>query len=271
MNSIPSAFLPFQIELEEILNEHSKDNLEENADYESDDDANDVRQSKIALPNRPTAVQSSKQHRTSLSTEMVLPHPKKKKPSVERSSSHDVVCYSCGKYERSNYSICLVHCRPSYEQMRAGVPYYPSILKQAVAKGGELMCDSLTFMCMTCLPKFPPMWHPIQEDFLKQLDNKHQSALPRIPLPDLVLCFSCGCEVSTKNNRGLIASDFLDKDSLDNAERAKAKTLKDVLEDKKTFLRPVPLSFGFTYFCSTCLNVVKTKPKRTESVEVKVA
>ena len=151
--------------------------------------------------------------------------------------------------------------------MRAGVPYYPSILNQNIAKGAEVLCDSLTFMCMSCLPKFPPVWHPIQEDFLKQLDNKHQSALPRIPLPDVVLCYSCGCEVSTKNNRGLVRSELL-KDSLDNGntERGlqRAKTLKDVLEDKKPFMRPVSLTFGFTYFCSTCLNMIKSRPEKNE-------
>lgn len=256
--------------MEEILNEHSKDNFEDNADFESDDETNEISHNRLVQANRPNLLPIKHQHSNIATSENSLPQSKKKKRSAERSSSsNDVVCYSCGKYERSNYSICLVHCRPSYEQMRAGVPYYPSVLKQAVAKGGELMCDSLAFMCMSCLPKFPPMWHPIQEDFLKQLD-KHQSALPRIPLPDVVLCYTCGCEVSTKNNRGLVSSDLLNKDALESSasERGlhKSKTLKDVLEDKKTFLRPVSLSFGFTYFCSPCLNNVKNKSDRKEGV-----
>uniref|UniRef100_H2ZR97 Uncharacterized protein n=1 Tax=Ciona savignyi TaxID=51511 RepID=H2ZR97_CIOSA len=147
-----------QIELEEILNEHSRGNLD---DY-SDDEGGKSPESK---------------------------------PQDPPDDTPRLICYSCGKSDKDCPSMCPVHCKPSYEQLRTGVPYYPTVLDTDKSPGSKVVCESITFLCIGCLPKFPPEWHAVQKDFLRQ--ESTQSVLPRIPLPEVVSCYTCGTDVST--------------------------------------------------------------------------
>ncbi|XP_076811975.1 uncharacterized protein LOC143458949 [Clavelina lepadiformis] len=234
-----------QIELEEILNEHSRDNYVDKDDCMSEDDQHDV------VP------ASKKSSRPSTPCEKQI--PRNDKPAGASSTSHlnetevcdeskpaGLVCYSCGTTDAIHNTICPVHCKPSYEQMRAGVPFYPTILLQNEAEGSKVLFNSITFLCITCLPKFKPGWHPMQRDFMKQDITK--SVLPRIPLPEMVLCYVCGSNVSTKFNDNLVTTitDF------GNENTYFAKLFK--LKQKQG---SVPLSFGFTYVCNKCSEEIR--------------
>ena len=62
-------------------------------------------------------------------------------------------CYSCGEAKQMNLEVVRVHVRPSYEQIRCGVPYYPSCLKGKMHEMAKLEHESITFLCIDCLPK----------------------------------------------------------------------------------------------------------------------
>ncbi|XP_078485569.1 uncharacterized protein LOC144742369 [Ciona intestinalis] len=200
-----------QIELEEILNEHSRDNC--------DDYATDEEDGKSPVP----------------------------KPQEQHDEPPQIFCYSCGKSDKDHPSMCPVHCQPSYEQLRTGVPYYPTVLDKEPSKGAKVICNSITFLCISCLPKFTPEWHPVQKDFLQQDPTK--SVLPRIPLPEVVLCYICGGDVSTKYNVGLV--------------RTSGATggVTAALTSRKPILGSTPLTFGFTYLCTKCLSAPPFKDK----------
>ena len=152
------------------------------------------------------------------------------------------LCYSCGKKGSLPCSIFPIHCKPSYEQMRAGVPYYPTVLQEKQAFGATVLYDSVTFLCMNCLPKFKVEWHFMQQSFIEKDITK--TVLPRIPLPELVACYQCGLNVSTKLNDGIVHT--LDAEGKKNLLYKKLAPMKQING-------AASLTFGFTYLCSKCL------------------
>nr|CAB3262939.1 uncharacterized protein LOC100185421 [Phallusia mammillata] len=221
-----------QIELEEILNEHSRDNFDERDDYESEEETS---------IDKKTAKKVT-EHIPQTSTE----RPAKRKASEtasEDQTSAQFVCYSCGETEDQNCPICPVHCKASYEQMRAGMPFYPTVLEQRPVPGAKVIADSITFMCISCLPKYKPEWHMVQKDFIKQDTTK--SVLPRIPLPENVSCYLCSADVNTKYNNGLV--------------HGESNSVFSALKSYKCTVGSVPLTFGFTYVCPKCHELVKNE------------
>lgn len=138
-------------------------------------------------------------------------------------------------------SIFPIHCKPSYEQMRAGVPYYPSVLQEKGASNAAVLYDSITFLCMGCLPKYKIEWHFMQKSFLEKDVTK--MALPRIPLPELVSCYLCSSEVSTKFNDCIVYT---------HTESGKENSCLKMLSNHKQPQGSASLSFGFTYVCGKC-------------------
>ena len=151
------------------------------------------------------------------------------------------VCYSCGKLGNTACSVIPIHCKPSYEQMRAGVPYYPTVLDGAGASSSTVLYDSITFLCMNCLPKYRAEWHFMQKSFLEK--DMIKSTLPRIPLPEEVACYLCGSDVSTKYNDGIVHTLTPEGKKNSNYRRLSAH---------KQLNGAASISFGFTYLCRQC-------------------
>ena len=166
--------------------------------------------------------------------------------SVQRHQELPLVhCYSCGEAKQLDISICRVYIRPSYEQMRVGVPFYPTVLDHPKAEKSHVLQSSITFLCIKCLPGFPQQWHQLQENFLKQYT--YPNILPRIPLPETVSCYLCSEVIDTKFNTNLV--------SLTGS--APAERLNAYLKTQPMRKCATPLSFGFTYLCTGCVVPVK--------------
>jgi len=242
-----------QIELEEILNEHSKDTGEEHEEFdrnESDDDFSSDHPS-----------HSKKQENFCENFHGISPPPAMQQKCKGVSDTEDgmpskYTCYSCGEAESQTCIICPVHCKPSYEQMRAGVPFYPNILSTTPAKGAKVICDSITFVCTNCIAQYDQELHEIQQEFIKK--NTIKNVAPRIPLPEIVPCFVCGSNVSTKFNDSLVYA----------AKSGKKNPMFVKLETHKCTWSSVPLTCGFTYVCKSCQKSLEEMLKLQEKSSV---
>jgi len=224
-----------QIELEEILNENVRDVNQENFAENSDDSFQEtIKNSNIKNESNSEITKTNK----------------KMKKNMEKILTIFNSCYSCGESKQVNLAIYRIYIRPSYEQMRVGVPFYPTVTDYPKSENAEVLHNSITYMCISCLPRFPPQWHKIQKDFLKQFN--HQTLLPRIPLPETVSCYLCELIIDTKHNDHLI--NLSDLSSNEN--------LYKLLHLKTMAPNSVPLGqFGFTYICTNCFTSIEAESK----------
>jgi len=219
------------------LNEHAKENTADRADSDSDDDLEEHQRKKLRTESPAEQTRYEKPEKESSPTG----NCDASNDNIDTHVESAIVCYSCGKKGSVPCSIFPIHCKPSYEQMRAGVPFYPTVLLESQAPRSTVLYDSITFLCMNCLPRYKTEWHSMQQKFMEKDPTK--TALPRIPVPELVSCFTCGDSVSTKFNDGIV-----------HTTTPSGKKNKNY--EKLSTLKPpdgaVSLSFGFTYLCARC-------------------
>ena len=221
------------------MNEHSKENNVDREETDSEEEIEEPMQKKsqIDSPIKQTT-DENQENMVTVSSTLDFSTGVEDRDTV--SGSSPFICYSCGIKGSMPCSIFPVHCKPSYEQMRAGVPFYPTVLQESQAPGSTVIYDSVTFLCMNCLPKHKTEWHFMQQNFLEKDPTK--TALPRIPVPELVSCYTCGSSVSTKFNDGIIHT----------LTSGKKNKMCKKLYSQKELHGAVSLTFGFTYLCKKC-------------------
>ena len=230
------------------MNEHSKETNVERDDSDSDDDIEEHQRKKLRIE------QSADRD---LKREKAASSPVRRDASngdTDDPGTQPFICYSCGKKGSMPCSIFPVHCKPSYEQMRAGVPFYPTVLDDSQAPGSAVLYDSITFLCMNCLPRYRTEWHLMQQTFMEKDPTK--TALPRIPLPEFVSCYTCGISVSTKFNDGIIHT---------QSSSGKKNKFHETLSSRKQLDGAASLSFGFTYVCTSCKQHLLTEKSNSKA------